>query len=228
MVRDLLQHQSGLSDYADDPAFLKRTEAAKRWKPLDTLRFAASKPLLFSARHAMALLQHELHRARAHRREGDGPFLRELLHQRILGPLRLRATELPATAHPRDIADAGDNPRVSWADGALVSNAADLARFSSALLGGRLLSRTTLAQMEHTVPVPTGNPIFDGDGLGLFSSAQQCGRFWGHSGGILYSLTGALCEPGRQPRRDRRLPRPRRGRGRRHDVPALLLGATPW
>jgi D-alanyl-D-alanine carboxypeptidase len=93
----------------------------------------------------------------------------------------------------RDIADAGESPHVAWADGALVSNAADLARFYSALLGGRIVSRTTLAEMEHTVPVIS--QIFDADGLGIFSSAQQCGHFWGHTGGILDSLTGVLASP---------------------------------
>src|SRR3954447_102020 len=56
---------------------------------------------------------------------------------------------------------------MSWAysAGEMVSTAADLNRFYRALLGGRLLSRPLLAQMETTVPEDPSAPEAGGYGL---------------------------------------------------------------
>ncbi|MGI5489768.1 serine hydrolase domain-containing protein [Microtetraspora malaysiensis] len=69
----------------------------------------------------------------------------------------------------------------------LVSTTADLNRFFRALLGGRLLPPTQMAQMKQTVPVGKEfEPLMPGarDGLGIFSRPLSCGgRYWGHEGG---------------------------------------------
>lgn len=65
-------------------------------------------------------------------------FAHELRH-RILKPLRLAHTQLATTRHVARLSDAGTNPNLPWAAGGIVSDGADLARFHSALLSGRLL-----------------------------------------------------------------------------------------
>ena len=78
------------------------------------------------------------------------------------------------------LADPGTNPWLPWAAGGLVSNATDLARFFTALLGGKIFSQATLREMEQTVAAGNGS-----DGLGIFAAHLSCGTAWGHDGGIL-------------------------------------------
>lgn len=76
---------------------------------------------------------------------------------------------------------------VNNGEAGLVSTTADLNRFFRALLGGRLLPPTQLAQMKQTIPVGKEfEPLMPGarDGLGLFSRPLSCGgTYWGHEGG---------------------------------------------
>jgi CubicO group peptidase (beta-lactamase class C family) len=72
------------------------------------------------------------------------------------------------------------NPSSLWAEGNIVSNERDLARFYRALLGGRLLSGPLLAEMKHPFAVEPGF----GDGLGLFVVDTPCGTLFGHAGGV--------------------------------------------
>ncbi|MFI1659348.1 serine hydrolase domain-containing protein [Streptomyces sp. NPDC020472] len=78
-----------------------------------------------------------------------GNSFRQELDRRILRPLRLRHTSLPAA---EDVTIPGPHARVyvgtdevteqspyPWAEGGMISTAADLDRFLTALLGGRLL-----------------------------------------------------------------------------------------
>ena len=81
----------------------------------------------------------------------------------------------------------------AWADGGIVSDAEDLARFYSALLGGRLLPPSALAEMRETIDT---NSTLVGlgarDGLGIFSFPLACGTGWGHMGLILDFNTLAI------------------------------------
>jgi D-alanyl-D-alanine carboxypeptidase len=65
-----------------------------------------------------------------------------------------------------------------WADGAIVSNAADLATFFGALLRGKVVPPRLLARMQEIVPESHG------EGMGLYRLGSPCGRFfYGHTGG---------------------------------------------
>ncbi|MFF0575481.1 serine hydrolase domain-containing protein [Streptosporangium saharense] len=83
----------------------------------------------------------------------------------------------------------GNDPGWGGAAGAMVSNAQDWARFSTALMSGRLLPAAQLAQMRATVPVDARQPDGPGYGLGIQTAATPCGTFWGHDGGIPGYLT---------------------------------------
>ncbi|MEV4159247.1 serine hydrolase domain-containing protein [Nonomuraea dietziae] len=96
--------------------------------------------------------------------------------RRILRPLGLRHTVVPGdraglpSPHAKgyeplpDLVDATRmNPSLDWAAGEMISTAADLERFVSALLGGKLISKTSLQAMRTTVETGAGF----GYGLGL-------------------------------------------------------------
>jgi D-alanyl-D-alanine carboxypeptidase len=46
-IRQLLQHRSGLADYTAYPSWLERAVRSPSTRPIDSLRFAGSKPLVF-------------------------------------------------------------------------------------------------------------------------------------------------------------------------------------
>src|SRR5258708_7897026 len=76
---------------------------------------------------------------------------------------------------------------MSWVGAAasLISTVADLNRFFGLLLAGQLVNRSSLAQMQQTVPVIS----FEGKqieyGLGLHKvEVPAYGTFWGHDGTV--------------------------------------------
>ncbi|MGW2993168.1 serine hydrolase, partial [Streptomyces sp. NPDC001193] len=74
---------------------------------------------------------------------------------------------------------------VSWAQsaGAMISNAADLNTFMSALLGGKLLKPATLDAMLTMTPTDATNSRFYG--LGLRRYDLSCGTsVYGHTGTV--------------------------------------------
>ena len=121
-----------------------------------------------------------------------GRSLPTLLRQRIFAPLGLEATSYDSGRRtlgddqlrgydvsgspPTDVSRHGlGGP---WADGAIVSNARDLAVFFVALLRGKLVSPRLVAQMARIVPGSHG------EGMGLYRLPSPCGRwFYGHTGG---------------------------------------------
>ena len=186
-IRQLLNHRSGLVNFTEDRRWWERANRSPLSRPIDTLRFAAAQPLLFPPGREWRYSNTNYIALGLVIEKTTGNTYRQELERRILDRLSLKSTELPRTQRLPDLDDEGDNPNVSWAAGALVSNTHDLARFFSALLSGRLLSESSLTQMKETVVGDVGV------GLGIFSFQLPCGRFWGHNGEILdYStLVGA-------------------------------------
>jgi D-alanyl-D-alanine carboxypeptidase len=94
---------------------------------------------------------------------------------------------------PRDYSDYD----MSWVrtGAGLVSTMDDLNRFYRALLAGEIVGRSSLAEMQRTVPV-VGLGL-DGQlidyGLGLHKVAiAGCGTFWGHDGTVWGAQTMSL------------------------------------
>jgi D-alanyl-D-alanine carboxypeptidase len=72
----------------------------------------------------------------------------------------------------------------------MVSSSADLNRFYSALLRGRLLPPEQLKEMKTTVPSSRETSRY---GLGLVDRELSCGvHVWGHDGGISGSQSTAV------------------------------------
>ncbi|MFB7177256.1 serine hydrolase domain-containing protein [Streptomyces sp. NPDC056257] len=76
---------------------------------------------------------------------------------------------------------------MSWTGtgAALVSTMADLNRFYGRLLDGKIVSRSSLAGMQRTVPVIALDGSTIDYGLGLHKVVvPDCGTFWGHDGTV--------------------------------------------
>jgi D-alanyl-D-alanine carboxypeptidase len=210
-LRELLNHTSGLFDYADDMAYFGARVArpGRIWTPRQLVAIAVRHKLLFGPGSdwdysntnyvVLGLVVEAV----------TGRPLQTELRNRIFHPLGLRSTSYPfATAlrgrvvHgyvksiqgvpiPRgQTLDA--TSRVApdgWGAGQMVSNAGDLTRFYAALLSGRLLPPVQLAAMKSTVRgthAVLGTPVeFSAPyGLGLEVVRLGCGTVYGHDGDL--------------------------------------------
>jgi D-alanyl-D-alanine carboxypeptidase len=84
---------------------------------------------------------------------------------------------------------------MSWTGtgAALVSTMEDLNRFYAALLDGRIVDESSLAQMQRTVPVIALDGTTIEYGLGLHKvTVPDCGTFWGHDGTVWGAGTMSL------------------------------------
>ncbi|MCX4990906.1 MULTISPECIES: serine hydrolase [unclassified Streptomyces] len=131
------------------------------------------------------------------------------IRERIIEPLGLHATSVPGTrvTVPRPSSRAYSklaettsgptydvttlNPTLASSAGEMISDNADLNRFYTALLRGRLLPREQLTEMRTTVEVDgIPNARY---GLGLIDRELSCGvHVWGHDGGIHGSVSSAV------------------------------------
>ncbi|MCP9985822.1 beta-lactamase family protein [Streptomyces sudanensis] len=84
---------------------------------------------------------------------------------------------------------------MSWTGtgAALVSTMEDLNRFYARLLDGGIVNRSSLAQMQRTVPVIALDGSTIQYGLGLHKvTVPGCGTFWGHDGSVWGAGTVSL------------------------------------
>ena len=197
-VRDLLRHTSGIRDF-DDPKGLLG--------PREVIAGPLSQSPLFAPGSAWSYSSTNYILLGLIVESATGSTFGEQLRRRILTPVRLRNTTFernptdvamtPPYAHGYDLVSSSRPIDVTafkghWASGGIVSTADDLARFYSALLGGRLLRKDLLGQMLATVP--TANAANDPNGpwgpsvrfgLGIQALRMACGMTaWGHLGDL--------------------------------------------
>lgn len=185
-IRDLLRHQSGLANYTDYTTWTLKAALSPNLRPLDILRFAARKPRAFKPGTAWAYSNTNYIALGLIIERVSGHSYEDELRRRILEPLGLRQTGLPTAEQVVDLTGEAVNPRIFWAAGAIVSDAEDLARFYSALLGGRLLPPSVFAEMRKTIDTHSDLlGLGARDGLGIFSFPYTCGSGWGHAGLVL-------------------------------------------
>lgn len=126
----------------------------------------------------------------------------EEIEKRIIEPLDLSNTFLPGNSpvipgknHARgymkidETSELKDmtyyNPSLANSAGDMISNADDLNKFFSFLLGGKLLKERELKEMLTTVPIE-GKGVGDGYGLGIYETKLPNGvSVWGHGGQFL-------------------------------------------
>ncbi|WP_433165068.1 serine hydrolase domain-containing protein [Kribbella sp. CA-247076] len=201
-VRHLLNHTSGLADYKKTLPMPPSPEFfANRWRTWTADEFiqraVAQPPVhetpgkVFDYSNTNYILLGEIIE------KITGETYADEIERRLIKPLHLRGTEMPGTSprirgpHPRGYVPAdrtGENfvdftelnPSLFGAGGELISTTADLNRFMSALLTGRLLRPHLLAEMKKP-GVPGGDY-----GLGLTWRDLSCGlRVYGNDGDAL-------------------------------------------
>ncbi|MFF3226960.1 serine hydrolase domain-containing protein [Nocardia suismassiliense] len=206
-VRNLLQHTSGLPEYAAEfgaplkPGQIASPSEDVRWGTKDIaeiVRTVLTAPADFEpgAQWAYSNTNYALAGMIIEKITGE-PVGAAITH-RIIEPLGLRETYFPEPdeteirgPHPVGYLQSGgelvdytrQNVSYAGAAGAMVATGADLNRFFVALLDGELLPPAQLAEMKKTVPLPV--PGNQGYGLGLMYRQLPCGAdSWGHGGDI--------------------------------------------
>jgi D-alanyl-D-alanine carboxypeptidase len=214
-VRQLLNHTSGLYDYAHERDWsTNRWRGEARWRtyrPQELLDVAFAHPPYFAPGQGWHYSNTNYVLAGLLVEKLTGEPYGDAVTERIIRPLRLNQTTVPGTdpgvpePHAHGYADVGGtlvdatemNPSLDWAAGEMISTASDLGRFFSALLAGELTSAAALSAMRDTVE--TGQ-VFR-YGLGLQQYDLPCGTtVLGHGGELLGFLTYAMAsaDGGRQ------------------------------
>ncbi|MFC9659718.1 serine hydrolase domain-containing protein [Nocardia sp. NPDC127606] len=211
-IRNLLQHTSGLPEYAAEfgtppkPGQVAGLTEQVRWGTTDiaeTVRNALTAPADFEpgAQWAYSNTNYAVAGMVIEKITGS-PLGTEITH-RIIEPLGLRNTYYPSPdevdirgPHPKGYTEIGGvqvdytSQNVSWAGaaGAMVASGADLNHFFIALLDGKLLPPAQLAEMKNVRP--TGVDSKWAYGLGLARITMSCGNeLWGHTGGLSGTVT---------------------------------------
>jgi D-alanyl-D-alanine carboxypeptidase len=200
-VRQLLQHTSGLPEYADQIAADAFGAQDTYISPRDMLDVALERAAVFAPGEKWEYSNtNYLTLGLLIERVTDRP-LYEQVDERIVEPLGLEHTYMPVPGerelrgdHPEGYHLDNDgelrtitemDPAFGWAAGAIVASPSDLNLFMQALLDGELMSDDSLAQMKTTVPA--GDELWPEAtyGLGLQSYPLSCGGVaWGHGGDI--------------------------------------------
>jgi CubicO group peptidase (beta-lactamase class C family) len=186
-VSDLLRHTSGIPDFTHDPRF--PVWSASPRTPTEIFALVADKPLDFPTGSKFAYSNTNYEVLGAIIETVSGKSYGALMKSRLLDPLGLHDTGLDADdlvlAH-RALGYAehvggwtyarSESLTVPWAAGAMYSTTGDLARWTRALHGGKVLSADSLAEMTRA-------------GLGDYGMGLVIGKHAGepmiwHNGGI--------------------------------------------
>ncbi|MFD5230529.1 serine hydrolase domain-containing protein [Streptomyces qaidamensis] len=215
-VRQLLNHTSGIFDYLEDPGFQQTYMTAEGFlkhrfdeaAPEDMLAIAMKNEPYSEPGASFAYSNTNYLLAARVVERVTGHDYGDEIDRRIIGPLHLTSTSVPTTRAtlPRPSGraysklartDRGPtydvtelNPRLAYGSGQMVSSSADLTRFLTALLRGRLLPPEQLKEMRSTVESSRETSRY---GLGLVDRELSCGvHVWGHDGGIYGSNSDAV------------------------------------
>ncbi|MBU3062605.1 beta-lactamase family protein [Nocardia sp. NEAU-G5] len=208
-IRELLQHSSGLPEYLTpedpsnpqppNPAQVQLSPATMRQHhtPREMLANALTMPPQFEPGAKSVYTNTNYLVAGMVIERVTGQSTAAEIDRRIIAPLGLHGTYFPGDGdtgirdpHPRGYFTVDGKPvdvtefDTSWAGaaGAMISTGADLNRFFTALLNGKLLPAAQLAQMQRTRP---NDRLPGGYGLGLARLPVSCGaQVWGHGGDV--------------------------------------------
>jgi D-alanyl-D-alanine carboxypeptidase len=222
-IRELLQHTSGLHNYTDD--LQAQITSPEAYRKLEFRQFSRHDLLNIALAHRPDSAPGAAWNYSNTNYILLGMVIDKVTHdswenqvtRRIIIPLGLHHTDAPGTSTrlPRPHATGylifDKNTRVdttaenmSWADsaGALISTAADLTRFWSAIGRGALLGPEQTREMRQTVPATGGDSASvpaSRYGLGIFFIPLSCGGgYWSHEGDVPgYNTIGAVSRDGR-------------------------------
>ncbi|WNE97811.1 serine hydrolase [Streptomyces luomodiensis] len=207
-VRQLLQHTSGLYDFtADFPEMTTadgfQADRYTTWTPEQLVAIAMRHKPNFAPGAGWGYSNTNYVLAGMIIEKATGRSWQQEVTRRIIHPLGLRHTSAPdteswiagthlhgyssfyGTGTTMDVTAL--NPTAAGSAGAMISTTADLSRFYSALLGGRLLRPAQLAEMKTTVRAEGLDAVWPGAryGLGLQEVPLSCGgSYYTHGGDI--------------------------------------------
>jgi D-alanyl-D-alanine carboxypeptidase len=193
-IRELLSHTSGLFNFTEDDRFFAPYLAGhlrRVWTPRQLVALAVAHPPLFppGARYSYSNTNFVL-LGLVLERVGGATYCRQL-RDHVIRPLGLGRTSLdgmPPDARgyysrggffaggsgPLDVTSMSQT--LAWSAGGIVATGEEVADFYRALLSGRIVPSSLVAEMERTRA--TGGQY----GLGLAPTQTPCGRAWGHAG----------------------------------------------
>ncbi|WP_447037454.1 serine hydrolase domain-containing protein [Streptomyces sp. DSM 118878] len=216
-LRQLLNHTSGIYNVTSDPSFRRKVFSEEflvhrydTWTAEQQVALAMGHRPDFAPGEGWKYSNTNYVLAAMVIEKVTGTSYAHQIGQRVIKPLKLRGTSVPGTrsnmpkpsskAYTKlsDDADAEIqdvtllNPSVAGASGGMISDSADLNRFYSALLRGKLLPEKQLAAMKTAVPKGENRPG-ERYGLGLEPVTTSCGTVvWGHGGDIHGSSSAAM------------------------------------
>ncbi|MDF9761386.1 D-alanyl-D-alanine carboxypeptidase [Peribacillus simplex] len=199
-IRQILNHTSGIAEYSrsKDADFM---DTKKSYTAEEIVKLGISLPPDFVPGKGWSYSNTGYVLLGILIEKVTGNSYAEEIENRIIEPLELLDTFLPGnssvipgTKHARGYSQPDEtskikdvtyyNPSAGSSAGDMISDADDLNKFFSYLLGGKLLKEEQLKQMLTTVPV--GRKGIEGYGLGIFEFKLPNGvSIWGHTGGIL-------------------------------------------
>ncbi|WP_157995043.1 serine hydrolase domain-containing protein [Peristeroidobacter soli] len=209
-IRLLLQHRGGLENYYNNPRFFEWYRARLAENPnyvpgFDTLiEFVCDQPPLFAPGQGFNYTDVGYLIVGLAMESATGRAYYDLARESFLDPLGLTLTapsnvrripgltqgyangQNPLLLGPTMVAEGGVltyDPAIEFTAGGFVSNAGDLARWASALYGGKALDATALAEML-AVPAGVTNARYYGLGAGVFPAAGGLPLAHGHDGYI--------------------------------------------
>jgi CubicO group peptidase (beta-lactamase class C family) len=189
-VRELLSHTAGFTDYPKDFDYRKDYTEAELLKIVEAIPLAYPPGTSWSYSNlgylTLGILIHKV----------TGEFYGDFLAQRIFRPLDMTTTRIISEADIIPNRSAGyrlvngELKNQEWvsptlnttADGALYFSILDLAKWDAALYTGRLLKKSSLAQMWTVVPLRNGQPNSGHYGYGWFIEKQNGHRLIEHEG----------------------------------------------
>ncbi|MGG3674755.1 serine hydrolase domain-containing protein [Bacillus nitratireducens] len=206
-IRQLLNHTSGIAEYlkSKDADF---TNTRKSYTAEELVKIGLSYPQDFSPGKGWSYSNTGYVILGMLIEKITGNSYAEEIEKRIIEPLDLSNTFLPGNStvipgnnHARgylkidgtsELKDVTYyNPSIGSSAGDMISNADDLNKFFSSLLGGKLLKERELKEMLTTVPTE-GEGVGDAYGLGIYETKLPNGiSVWGHGGAIPGFMTFA-------------------------------------
>ena len=189
-VRRLLNHTSGLDDYARSPAYKDSILCCpdRIWQPQELLQFIG--PPHFAPGQGWEYCNTNYLLAGMIAEAAAGRSIDSLFRQYLLNPLTLDSTFLAVAepmhgeiahrwVHGQDEHSIPINARFSgaWTAGGMFSTAPEMVQWMSALMGGQVLNAASLQQMLTVVPASQY-------GLGIKQAVLADRTVWMHGGNI--------------------------------------------
>ncbi|MFJ8538216.1 serine hydrolase domain-containing protein [Streptomyces sp. NPDC093591] len=218
-LRQLLNHTSGLPDFAQAPAFQAtlRANPRHRFDSRRLLDYVADRPLLFRPGSRYQYSNSDNIAVALMAEAATGVRYERLLEQLVYRPLGLTRTSLPQgyrmprpylhgydvspPAPPEDVSEVLSMSAV-WASGGIVSTPVDMTRFIRGYAGGRLYGRAVVREQRRWIPGAASEPAGPGRnaaGLAIFRYTTRCGVVLGHTGNTLgYTQLIAATPDGRR------------------------------